>query len=128
MSIILSGSLPTASVSKNLSMVRTCETLTMESSEIIETLRSIMTLPGAAARFRFDVSMATTTVLMRLSLNESLWIITTGLQVFDNRDLNQVCPAATPPDFSSPHYQSSFGRDMVCIRINFSSSCDGCSE
>ena len=61
-------------------MVRTCETLTMESPESIETLCSIMTLPGAAARFRFDVIMATITVLMRLSLNESLWTITIDLR------------------------------------------------
>lgn len=74
----LSESDLTLEVSSERSKVMSCDTLTTEAfsnpaSDLVK-----RTFPGAAANAKFDVTTATMTVAMRLSLNAFDWITSTG--------------------------------------------------
>src|SRR5579872_2923441 len=66
------GSLPTRSVSRDLSREITCDTLATESFGSPVTRADKLTLPGAIAHFRLLVSGTQTTVEIRLWLRASL--------------------------------------------------------
>ncbi len=72
------GAARTRLVSMLRSMVIICETLITEGFESPDSDLAIRTFPGASASDRFEVTTATITVAMRLSLNGFDWMISTG--------------------------------------------------
>ncbi len=74
------GSLPTRSVSRDLSSEISCETLAAESFGSPVTRVDKLTLPGARAHFRLLVSGTQTTVEIRLWLRASPCTTATGLR------------------------------------------------
>lgn len=69
---------PTRSVSSDLSTVVICDTFTTEGFGSPPSPIRNSTLPGAAARFLFDVTRHTTVVAIRLWLNASHCTTTQG--------------------------------------------------
>lgn len=69
---------PILSISTPLSTVSTCETLTTDSFRSPDSRAATRTFPGATARRRFEVIIVTMTVEIRLSLNVSVELTTTG--------------------------------------------------
>ncbi len=79
------------------SSVMICETLTTDGFERPESDLPSRTFPGASASAKFEVTMATITVAMRLSLNGFDWTTTTG----------RLNPGPEPVGSGSEAHQSS---------------------